>query len=378
MSEPDPPRRFDFGIILAVLIVSSAAATLFLVHGIATAWNVVAEKWDGIYYYYIALNGYVSQGYGGEAKFSFLPGYSILLIPATRLLPSAPFLASFLTSSALTATGGALLYRLLRSSLRQWPSLAAIALLAFSPFAIYLYDGYAEAALFACVAGALLCLHSRRILGAAALAGFALICRPHAIALLPLFAVPGWRLLRTRQIFKLGLTITLISTPFILYAIYMLHLTGDSLIIAKRLTMWTRYGVIAQAWPIGTKILYSFYYSFREGGPNVWALSLGMFFLSWAATLKTVDKIPAELLAYGLLTLAFVFVTDALVPLNLGRHSMAAFTIGPALAACIYPRTRQHMGARVANHLCFISVLLVFVAMFVMMAQRFSLGQWVS
>lgn len=371
-------RRLDAGVIVAVLIASLAAATFFVAHGMATGWNWVAEKWDGIYYYYIALHGYVKQGYGGEAKFSFLPGYSILLIPATRALPSTPFLASFFTSSILTAIGSALLYRLLRKWMQLWPCLAAIALLVFSPFAIYLYNGYAEAALFVCVAGALLCVHSGRILGGAALAGFALICRPHAIALLPVLFVPAWRLLRAGEILRLGLAVLLVAAPFLLYAFYMLHLAGDPFIIFKRLTMWTRYGVIAQAWPMATKVLYSFYYSLREGGPNVWVLSLGMFFLSWAAILMAIGRIPVELVAYGLFALAFVFATEGLVPLNLGRHSMAAFAVGPALAACIYARATESATQRIASHLCFIAVLLAFFAAFVMMSQRFSLGQWVS
>lgn len=371
-------RRFDIGIVLAILIASLAAATFFVAHGIATGWDRVAEKWDGIYYYYLALNGYVKQGYGGEAKFSFLPGYSILLIPAAKALPSTPFLASFFTSSVLTATGSALLYRLLREWLQLWPSLAAIALLVFSPFAIYLYNGYSEAALFVCAAGALLCLRSHRLVGAAAFTGFALICRPHAIALLPLFVSPAWRLLRSGQILRLGLVTALVTTPFVLYALYMLHVAGDPFVIVKRMTMWTRYGVIAQAWPVGTKILYSFYYSFREGGPNIWVLSLGMFFLSWTVILMAIGRIPVELASYGLLTLIFVLVTEGLIPLNLGRHSMAAFAAGPALAACIYQRAHQSLTQRIASHLCFISVLLIFLAGFVMMAERFSLGQWVS
>ncbi|GEM_PF-5843203 len=377
------PSRFalssDQGDAAAVLIVFCAAAVFFVAHGLVTQWDLAGNNWDARHYFAIASHGYpaissvLDNGYAG-----FLPGYPLLLAPAAHLFPQEAFLASFITSTLLSSLGAICLLRVLRQRLELQTALAGIALLAFSPFAIYLYNGYSEVALFAGAMLVLYLLQRGRFLLAAAIAGYALICRPHAIALLPLFVPHGWRLLRSGNWFELGAMVALWALPGLVYGFWMLHLYGDPFALSKTLTLWGRFENIGHAWPLPVRAGYSAWLSFGYNGPNAWALCLCAWLLALVATLAGARHLPCTLVVYGLCVLLFIWFTTGLVPTNLGRHSLMVFTTGPAIATGLVPRSSDSLMVRCAAWGAFAAALVSFSAIFIVMTVRFSFGQWVS
>lgn len=365
----------DPGTLAAAAIMAAAALLLFVTHGITTGWDFVGEHWDAAYYFRIATHGYAS---GADHALAFLPGYPILLAPAARLLRAQPFLASFLTSTALSVIAGAVLFRMLRERVGPATGLAGIALLAFSPFSIYLYNGYSEPAFFLSAVLALRWLAGGRLLLAAAATGYAFLCRPYAIALVPLFAPAAWRLVRERDFWTLGRLVALGALPGLAYAAWMAHAFGDPLIASKALAHWQQYASISGAWPWPVRALFGFRFAFRDGEPATWALSLAVWFTSVVAVLAATARLPRGLTAYSLLVLLLVLLGDALVPVNLGRHSLLAFAAFPALAVLLYAAPSAGRRERWVRHGAFAVGVLFLAGMFVVMAMRFGAGLWVS
>lgn len=363
------------GTIAAAAIVVCGALVFLLTHGYATGWNWTKDLWDAGYYFQIASSGYRS---GDGHVLAFLPGYPILLAPAARLLPQLPFLASFITSSILSTAGGTMLYRLLRRRLGTWTSLCGIALLAFSPFAIYLYNGYSEPAFLVCVVLTLAWLTDGYLLLAAFATGYAFLCRPYAVALLPLFLPAAWQLMRQRNFWKLGWIVLLGAAPALIYCAWMYHVFGDPLVAAKALNHWQQYESISASWPLPIRTMLAFHFTFRDSAPGTWPLSLIMYFLAASATLAAAGRLPGKLVVYSLLLLVCVYFTDALVPVNLGRHAMLAFAACPAIAAVLYGTKSDGAWASASRHGAFAVALLFFIATFIVTGNRFSLGLWVS
>jgi Gpi18-like mannosyltransferase len=359
----------------AAAIMVCAALVFFMTHGYATHGNFVAAHWDANFYYQIARHGYHSAH---DQTLAFLPGYSILLIPATRLFAHHPFIASFVTSSILSVLGGAVLYRLLRLRLDIGTSLAGIALFAFSPFAIYFFNGYSEAAFLLAAALALLWLATDDPLPAAFAAGYALIWRPYALALLPLFLPIAWQLLRARDFWRLGRMITLGALPILAYAGYLYYAFGDPFLPWKTLSLWHKYQSISHAWPRPVRTLYAFYFAYRNNAPGSWALALFIYFVTACATLVASARLPRQLVVYSVLVLACVYLTDALIPVNLGRHELLAFAASPAIAAIVYMDRHATPWQRVAAHAAFAMAFLFSIGTFIVMSMRFSAGLWVS
>jgi hypothetical protein len=359
----------------AAAIMACAALVFFAVHSYVTHWNSVANHWDANFYYQIARHGYHSAH---DQTLAFLPGYPILLIPATRLFAHHPFIASFVTSSTLSVLGGAVLYRLLRLRLDTVTSLAGIALFAFSPFAIYFFNGYSEPAFLLATALALLWLATDDPLPAAFAAGYALICRPYALALLPLFLPVAWQLLRARDFWRLGWMVALGALPILTYAGYLYYAFGDPFLPWKTLSFWHKYQSISHAWPRPIRTLYGFYFAYRNNAPGSWALSLFMYFVTTCATLVASARLPRRFVVYGLMVLACVYLTDALIPVNLGRHELLAFTAGPAIAAIVYMDPHATPWQRAAAHAAFAMAFLFSIGTFIVMGMRFSAGLWVS
>jgi hypothetical protein len=363
------------GTLAAGAIVAGAAIVFLLVHGFVTGWNFTTENWDAGYYFRIAASGYGTTRGNIQA---FLPGYPVLLAPGARLLPQAPFLASFITSSMLSILAGGVLYRVLRERLDTATALIGIALLAFSPFSIYFYNGYSEAAFILAASLTLLWLAERHLLLAAVATGYALICRPYALALLPLFLPGAWLLLGKRDFWTLGRMVFLGALPSLLYFGYMQHVYGDPFIGAKVLTHWEQYEPISQAWPLPVRTMYGFYFSFQNAAPGTWMLSLGMYFFSVITVLAACSRLPWRLAAYSLLLLACVYATDALVPINLGRHALLAFAFAPALAILLGNGHSESRCAAITRHAASGIALAFFASMFVVTSMRFCQGLWVS
>lgn len=363
------------GTLAAGAIVASAALVFLLVHGLTAGWNSITENWDAGYYFRIAAGGYGAVRGNLQA---FLPGYPVLLAPAARLLPQAPFLASFITSSTLSVLAGGVLFHLLRERLDATTALAGIALLAFSPFSIYLYNGYSEAAFILAASLTLWWLANKHLLLAAAATGFALICRPFAIALLPLFLPEAWHLLRKRDFWTLGRMVLLGALPSLLYFGYMQHAYGDPFIGAKALAHWEQYEPISHAWSLPVRTMYGFYFSFQNAAPGTWMLSLGMYFFSVVTVLAACSRLPRRLSAYSLLLLACVYLADALVPINLGRHALLAFAFAPAFAILLKDGHSESEYGAISRYAAFGIAFAFFASMFVVTSIRFSQGLWVS
>lgn len=356
-------------------IVAGAAIVFLLVHGFVTGWNFATENWDAGYYFRIAASGYGSTRGNVQA---FLPGYPVLLAPAAHLLPRAPFLASFITSSALSVLAGGVLYHVLRERLDTATALAGIALLAFSPFSVYLYNGYSEAAFILATSLTLFWLARKHLLLAAAAMGYALICRPYALALLPLFLPGAWLLLGKRDFWTLGRMMLLGALPSLLYFGYMHHAYGDPFMGAKALAHWEQYEPISHAWPLPVRTMYGFYFSFQNAAPGTWMLSLGMYFFGVITVLAACSRLPWRLATYSLLLLACVYLTDALVPINLGRHALLALAFAPAFAILIGNRHSESRFAAITRCAAFCIAFAFFASMFIVTGIRFSQGLWVS
>lgn len=368
--------RDTAGTLLAGGIIACAALAFFAVHGIATHWDLTHEAWDANWYSRIAASGY--HGVHPQ-KLAFLPGYPLLLAPVVHALGfDLRFLASFLTSSVLSILGGIALFRVLRARCNTATSLLGIALLAFSPFAIYLYNGYSEAAFFLCVSLALLSLQRGRLLLAAGITGYAFLCRPYALALVPLFIPAAWVLVRERNLLKLGGIVALGALPTLLYCAYMQHAFGDPFIGSTTLAQWRRYDSISHAWPYWTRTLYGFHFAFRNNAPGTSALSLIAYFAAVITLLAVGGRIPRRLLAYSLLLLACVYLSDALIPRNLGRHTLLAFGCGPALAAALLPAPNIRGWTQSGRYVACGITLLFFMALFVTTSLRYSMKLWVS
>lgn len=209
-------------------------------------------RWDAGWYRNIAENGYRFNGdIWTQNSVAFLPGASMFLW-LIRIVFQLNYEHAQILSSIITYAIGSVCFLIyLEGKMRVEAAGMTIIFLTFSPFGIYLFNGYSES-LFYCIVGAfIVSLEKRKFVICSLLVGFGIITRPHGIILLPIlwawWAYPLisrgggasniCRSLLSSMFHGLPLMLLALMIPMALTVYYYVFF-GDSLIYANALTAW--------------------------------------------------------------------------------------------------------------------------------------------
>jgi len=173
------------------LFVLSLAGFL-LARGVAV-WGKGPEallRWDATWYRAIIEHGYFTDGNPYvEHNVVFFPLYPITCRLVKSLLPVDTAAAMFLVSAAATLLSFVLLYKVLVRHSTALTARAALALLAFNPFAVFFYNGYTEPLFLLLISAFFYFLLNREWPWAAAITvGLASAVRPYGSLLSLVFA----------------------------------------------------------------------------------------------------------------------------------------------------------------------------------------------
>ncbi|MCC7279344.1 MAG: hypothetical protein IT487_13655 [Chromatiaceae bacterium] len=169
-------------ILFAILLISPV--WFFLI------WSVMDFsdfRWDAAWYRQISAVGYSFNGNILEQNnVAFLPGYPVLVYVLSIFLPIDLAYMQFIASVLLYFIGAFCLANYVGNRIGLLEGYVFIFILSFTPYAIYFFNGYSEAAYFA-VIGLFFCLSGRGHYRMAALVvSYGLITRPHALILVPI------------------------------------------------------------------------------------------------------------------------------------------------------------------------------------------------
>lgn len=210
-------------------------------------------KWDAIWYRDIvaagpSFNGNILQ----QNNVAFLPGYS-LLVSAFHYITQIGVEASQYFVSLLCYFGGCFFfYKVFCQKFGAGRGAWIIVLFSFSPFSIYLFNGYSETVLYLLCGVFFFGIASGRCWLSALALSFALITRPHAAALYPVLI---YRLANDQGLFSHGgekpkrdqviVFLRACVDHVILSLVFPMALTcfwyfrfGDSLVYLNALTAW--------------------------------------------------------------------------------------------------------------------------------------------
>jgi hypothetical protein len=144
---------------LSAFRTTIGAALVFILGGVTVAlarFHALGTReayfWDAGWYYRIAFDGYQFNGdYSIQQSVAFAPLHSLLSRWFFEVT-GVPFWASQMIVSTLASTaGGVLLAKSLYGRVPAHLLMLGMALIAFSPFSVFLYNGYTEAIYFLAV-----------------------------------------------------------------------------------------------------------------------------------------------------------------------------------------------------------------------------------
>jgi hypothetical protein len=181
------------GIWGALGVVYCGAMILLMAYGTATK-----SPWDAGWYNIIAFSGYQFNGNLSTGQTpAFFPMYPLLVRFMAWTTGYQPPLVNFLTSFLLLS-GTMVFYAKIVDNL--FPALApetVVAVMFSNPFAIYLFNGYSEAAWLFAVSGFVLCMLRRNFFWAIVFINIGALARPYGILLVIVFAMGLlWRSLK--------------------------------------------------------------------------------------------------------------------------------------------------------------------------------------
>lgn len=291
--------------------------------------------WDAGWYHSIARDGYVYDGDPtAERNVAFFPLHPFLvrwLVAAT----GAPIWATQIAVSiALAAAGGNLLARALLPSLAPRYVAMGAFLVAFSPFAIYLYNGYSESAYFFATCLLMYALTARPRLALAAIAVIlASLARPWgvvtgvvlAICLLHEYA-------RSRgdspSLPAIVLTLAVASLGFVGITMYFDAAFGDPLVFLHAASVWDRSTTGFRASVLTAEGIFVGLSKFREDATNSQAVGVVFYLAAIVVALLARRWLPREwLVLFAVHAVAFYFLTyrSSHGVLNAGRYSLLLF-----------------------------------------------------
>jgi hypothetical protein len=168
---------------------ASSAAGAFDPTGITSSFGRLgnlltapAVRWDSIWYLQIAEHGY------RHVQQAFFPLYPLLVRLFSPLTGSAA-VAGILISNVALLVGLGLVLRLTELELGKREARLAVALLAFTPVAVFFSAGYTESLFLALSAGMFLAARRERWASAGLLGGLAVLTHPTGLLLVVPFAV---------------------------------------------------------------------------------------------------------------------------------------------------------------------------------------------
>ena len=206
-------------------------------HGWVTDVNAVppVARFDSVWYYSIATDGY--PGTQGLAVYNagFLPLYGLLMRWVGAGLGMEPYLAGVWISRIATLVGLILLYlyALRRPELKATPW-APVAALLFFPTGYLLVSVYAEALFFACLMATFYFAERRWFLAAFVAAFFAGLTRAHVLALIPAMFVLGVIKFREKRSVAVALPMLGGITAILSLGYYFKRVANDPLLYVHR------------------------------------------------------------------------------------------------------------------------------------------------
>ena len=255
--------------LMAVYAIGFREAPPFRV-SIDETLNLLA-RFDTGWYWSIAQHGY-SPGGNLQHDVAFFPLYPLLMAGFGRLLGGYPMIAGFVVS--LGAFLGALVYVYRLGAAwceREDSPGAAVALLAFYPFAIFFGLVYSESVFLLCAAGAIYHVFRRHIVVGTIFAFAAGLTRPNGF----LLAVP--------------LALLALSTSSRLQGTARRWLLGERLqhTPPAAATVWSVVPVLA---PVLAVLAYSAYVAALTGAPFAWATAQEGWGREYLGTLRRRDR----------------------------------------------------------------------------------------
>lgn len=307
-------------------------------------------RWDAIYYYAIAAEGYRPGGL--TAFFPLLPLLTRALALPVGLLPGvgsaqAILIAGLIVPNVAGWGGLLLLYRLVRLDDDHDTALRAALYLAFFPLALYFIVPYTEALLLLTSVGCFLALRHRRWLLAGGCGLLAALSRQVGILLMVPFAwelgQALWHIRRDRygqrgwRTLAAGLVgLSLIPLGLGLYMAYLFRLSGDPLSFATVQRDWDRAFILPPV-ALWEGLRYALEPA-RNPTPDVYGRGLlhtGLTWLFLGITLGAARHLRPSYTVYGAVTLLVLLSSGmggALVMHSNGRMVMLLFPVFIVLA----------------------------------------------
>jgi hypothetical protein len=289
--------------------------------------------WDAGWYHSIARDGYTFDGdLTAERNVAFFPLHPFVvrwLVAAT----GAPIWATqTAVSIAFSAAGGFLLARALLPSLAPRYVAMGAFLIAFSPFAIYLYNGYSESAYFFAVCLLMYALRERPRLALAALAVIlASLARPWGILTGAVLAV--CLLYRHGRddgpsLPAIVLTLCAASLGFIGITMYFDARFGDPLLFIHATSVWDRTTTSFRSSVLTAQGIFEGLSRFRESASNSLAVGVVLYLVAIAVTALARRWLPRDwfvLVAFHAVAFYFLTYRSPHAVLNAGRYSLLLF-----------------------------------------------------
>lgn len=363
----------------------------FTLLAFATFWYAKARlfpgldgpvAFDGNYYALIGDEGYAFDGrIEKQQSTAFLPLMGVAIALARLLIPGHSPLAE------IAALGSVLMFLTLLAIHRTThlltnsaAAVVAVALWALSPLSFYTFTGYADPLFAALTAWALLFVIQQRFWGACALAGLAMLTRPHAAVLL-LFVLGAllwsrrheWRTIHATA---LPGQVALAVLPIMIFATYCAIQFGDSAVYVNSLEAWRNGSFLDGNLPFWEALVY--FVKVASSGAH--AVSPWTVFLATVAFMVMIGiglfglEGPKPLVILYVSTVIFLFGSISFDAINLARH-LFYLAPWPVLVAIAHVQRTPTWWAR----LPVLAVWFVFtIAINVIAAGRYYRGEWVS
>ncbi|HVO90210.1 MAG TPA: mannosyltransferase family protein [Casimicrobiaceae bacterium] len=362
--------------------------------------------WDDGWYNSITLWGYISDGgYASEQNVAFFPLHAYAVRYFAALVPIPVWAAQIAVSILFSVAGAMLLAHVMRRHLAPRYVLMGSFLIAFSPFAIFLYNGYSESAYFFATA---LLLHSvvgrvHPALGVIAVL-IASLTRPWGIITGIILAIClAWRWLERPADRALSPNLVVLATclaalAFIGITFYFQYAFGDPLMFLHGATVWNVQPTTSLQWGVLTANGLGFALGyFRETPFHSMAVGATLYLAGIVVFLLARRWLPREVsvfVAAHALAFYFMIYWSTHGVLNAGRYSLllypAAFfalIVFQRIDQVLRPQPAQAAAEPTGARPAFIAeplptlgyvVAIAFVALYLRYATDFVNVRWVS
>jgi hypothetical protein len=312
-----------------------------------------ALAWDAAWYGSIVQYGYFTDGNVTLwHNVVFFPLYPLLCRAVWRLTPLSLEAAMTLVSAVATLFAFILLYRVFVQSVPTRVARLALLLVAFDPFAVFLYGGYSESVFLFLIALLFYLLLVRRSYLTAALAvTLASAVRPYGCLLGALvvfeaarehYRLHGLSISAASPLWKVAVVSPLFFAGLAVYTLYLDSRFQDPLAFVHDLRAWGAPSAVSVIWSQLLTFRYAFasiYYSATNAGLLSPALTGVCIFLSVPVLLvPAARRVPSSFAFFlGFMFLYIHYMThgNPATIVNLGRHMMVVFPLQVCFALAL-------------------------------------------